>query len=422
MTIYLICLLLTSLWIYEFFFKKKYFSVLTYIWSGIIFPLFLYQLGWSDLIDNSNSKMFNYIFIWLTICIIFYFVLSYNDQPHPLEIYDQICITSFGKIILPLLNIGFILLYLIENYIGSRSFIPGLQKIDIHTFSAPIISYLTNMPFVVMVFDYYAYKATKNKRYWLLIITIFFIPVVTRSARMQMMISAVQFISLLFFIELPGAMKNLKAKKNFRRIKRIVIIIGIATIIGLTQFTNYRMNHYGKYNYSFADNIGYTGPKMFEFFAPYYGYFPLSFNNLKINLARPVVHNYIGLYSFNCFYFGILQLDNLLGISVTGNIKDRLITNPSATVPTGFWDFYFDFNYLCFIPMIVAFVICYYFLKKSKKEKKRLTYRTLYFWYIPLWFFMSFQNVIFGSTIIVAGILLSFLIRYSFVIKHFGCF
>lgn len=416
MVIYSICALLTITWTYEFFVKKNYFGALTYIWAGIVFPLFMYQLGWSKLIDTSNSEMFNYIFICLTICIIFYLLSTKGIRPRPISSNQRISITKTGKVISPILNIGFLLLYLIENYLGSGSFVPGLQKIDIHTYAAPIISYLTNTPFLVLAFDYYAFKATKKKKYWVWILLVVAIPFITRSSRMQMMIGALQFISLLLFIEAPGAITSLRARKNYKRIKRILIGVGIVAVIGLTQFTNYRMNHYGVYNFSYADLIGFNGPKQLAFLAPYYGYFPLSFNNLKINLTRLVSHNYIGLYSFSCLFFGVFQLDNLLGIDTLGNIKNRIVTHSAATVPTGFWDFYYDFDYLCFIPMLVAFFICYWLLKKSKRENNRLTFRTLYFWFIPLWFFMSFQNVIFSSTIIIAGVLIEIIIRRSFLI------
>lgn len=416
MAIYSICALLTITCIFEFFVKKNYFGALTYIWAGIVFPLFMYQLGWSRLIDTSNSSMFNYIFICLTVCIIIYLLSTKGIRLRPISENQRISITKTGKVISPILNIGFLLFYLIENYLGSGSFVPGLQKIDIHTYAAPIISYLTNTLFLVLAFDYYAFKATKKKKYWVWILLVVAIPFITRSSRLQMMIGAIQFISLLLFIEAPGAITTLRARKNYKRIKRILIGVGIVAVIGLTQFTNYRMNHYGVYNFNYADLIGYTGPEQLAFLAPYYGYFPLSFNNLKINLTRLVSHNYIGLYSFSCLYFGVFQLDNLFGIDIIGNINNRIVTHSAATVPTGFWDFYYDFDYLCFIPMLVAFIICYWLLNKSKRENSRLTFRTLYFWFIPLWFFMSFQNVIFSSTIIVAGVLIEIIIRRSFLI------
>ena len=414
-----VCALMTLVWAYQFFLKKNYFGALTYIWAGVFVPLFLYQLGWSRLINTSVSGMFNYIFIWLAVITLLYLALARNRKPRPIAADSRILLTETGKMLSPVLNGGFLILYLLENYLGSGSLVPALQEIDIHTYSAPVISYLTNTPFLVVAFDYYAYKATRELRYWLWILMIFATPIVTRSSRLQLMINAVQFVSLLLFVEASVAMKSRRARKRYRQLKRSIVVLGAAAVIGLIQFTNYRMNHYGVYSFQYADLIEYDGPKALTFLAPYYGYFPLSFNNLKINiLKRSVPHNYIGLYSFTCFFFGLLQLDNLLGISTQGHIAHRLVTHGAATVPTGFWDFYYDYGILCFIPIAVGMMVCYRFLKRAKKEKRRLTYRTLYFWFVPLWFFMSFQNILFGSTIMVAGILIKMVIRRSFVVKE----
>ena len=180
------------------------------------------------------------------------------------------------------------------------------------------------------------------------------------------------------------------------------------------------MNHFGKYNLTYDTEIRYTGPEWLAFLSPYYGYFPLSFNNLNANmLIRDVTHNYIGLYSFGCFYFGIFQLDNLLGIDVYAYERGSYITSLSASVPTGFWEYYYDFGYLCFIPVISAFAICYFFLINSAKEKSKIVYRCQYFWYVPLWFLMSFQNTMFLPTSIITGIFLYFIIDNSFYIKQY---
>lgn len=418
MIIYIVCAVMTIAWVQQFFVKKDHYCALTYIWAGIYVPLFFYQLGWSRLIDRHDSGMFNYIFIMLAVLTLVFTYITKGMKPAKILPDQKIRITSTGRTLLPILNIGFVGLYLIENYLGSGSFIPGLQHIDIHTYSAPIISYLTNSPFIVMAADYYAFKATKKKKYLLWVLVVMVIPFITRSARMQMMICAVQFVSLFLFFEAASALNSIRQRKNYRRTKRIIIIVGMVAVIGLLNYTNYRMNHYGVYSFSYSDLIGYDGPEWASFMAVYYGYFPLSFNNLKINILNRVInHNFIGLYSFTCFYFGVLQLDNILGIDTNGHLFGKLVTQTNATVPTGFWDYYYDYDILCFIPVIVAFLLCYDFLKKANKEKTRLTYRSLYFWFVPLWFFMSFQNVLFESTVIIAGALLLFVIQTSFEVE-----
>jgi hypothetical protein len=171
--------------------------------------------------------------------------------------------------------------------------------------------------------------------------------------------------------------------------------------------------------YTYASGIMYTGPKWLTWIAPFYGYFPLSFNNLKINIInRTISHNYIGLYSFAALYFGIFQLDNVLGISTNAFLQNRLITNGLATVPTAFWEYYYDFGMLFFIPLIVALLITRIFEKRASKEQNKLTYRTLYFWYVSYWFFTSFQNTLFLSTMIVVGIITYFVIKRSFYLMN----
>lgn len=80
-----------------------------------------------------------------------------------------------------------------------------------------------------------------------------------------------------------------------------------------------------------------------------------------------MTHNYIGLYSFFSLYFGLFQVDNLLGIDTAGQLKGRLVTNGLATVPTAFWDYYYDFGLLLVIPIIVAILISYNF-EKNREE------------------------------------------------------
>lgn len=414
MIINILCIIVTLWWIYIFFIKKIKFSLLTYIWAGIYIPLLLYQLNWSKLVDTRNSFYFNYIFIVLTILLVFYEYITRSKEPSRLEKNQKIVLTEKGKIIIPLINIIFIFLYLLENYIGSKSLFPALKHIDIHTYYLPIISYFTNCQYLVLVSDYYYYKATKNKKYLLLILIVFLIPIVTRSSRMQAVQNIVSLFSIILFLE------GVKYRfKNYKKLRKILIVIFIVSIVLLNNYTNYRTSHYGKYkNISYLDEIKFTGPKKLSFLAIYYGYFPMSFNNLKINLlGRNVSHNYIGLYSFTCLYFGIFQIDNLLGINPYGASTNKLVSTSAATVTTGFWEFYYDYGLFLFIPIMVSFYVCGKFLKKAIKEKNKLTYRTLYFWYVPLWFFMSFQNVVFSSVLIIVGIFTYLVIKNCFDVK-----
>ena len=412
-----ICVIETLLFFNVCINRKEHYSAITYIWMGITFPLILYLLRWSDLIDEKIEWMFIYIFICFTITSGFYAVITKGLKPSRLKKEDVIVITSSGKSLIPLANLLFIFFYLLESKIGTGYLIPSLHQYDDHTLSVRFISYFTRSLFAVVAADFYAYKATKKKRYIICMLFVLLMPVLTRYSRMSTFMDTVRLVSLFLFIDSQNVIEKAKDRLRKKRVRRIVIVITGIIMIAFIAFTNYRMSSFGKYDLIYSESIRYTGPKWLSFFAPYYGYFPLSFNNLNINLRRAVNHNFLGLYSFASLTFGILHLHTMLGISTNGHISGRYVTSNSATVPTGFWDFYYDYDILCFIPMIVAFMICYWILKKASREKSRLTFRTLYSWYIPTWLMMSFQNVLFGSTLLVTGVIIIFLINKCFVIK-----
>ena len=110
-------------------------------------------------------------------------------------------------------------------------------------------------------------------------------------------------------------------------------------------------------------------------------------------------------------------MDNLLGIDSQGSFANAIITNGAANVPTAFWDFYYDYGFLFIIPLVIAFFVSNYFLKKASKEKNKLIFRTLYFWNAPMWFFLSFQNFMFGPTTLVVALLIFFIINEAFVVR-----
>lgn len=391
-------------------FLKDYYGVNTFIALGIIIPLILYFLNWSTLITSRRSLWFDYIFIVLIVVSVFYALAVRNVKLVGLRANERIEITSNGRILIPFMNVIYVLAYLLENYLGSHTLFPNLNHVDIHTYAAPILSYVTSSGFVILALDLYNWKATRKVRNLFAFAVVLLLPTISRSARMQMMQAAVQIIALYFFI------RNANPRKRHPQNKVLTTIVLTAFVfvggVGLMVFTNYRMNHFGQYSLSYTSIIGYSGPKWLEFLSPYYGYFPLSFNNLNINLlSLHVSHDFLGLYSFACLFFGIFQMDNLFGISTQGAVNGILVTSTAATVPTGFWEFYYDYGILLFIPIVVAFVICAFLKIKAAHERSGMVYRTLYFFYIPLWFLMSFQNVLFGTNIIISMILIAVLIH-----------
>lgn len=421
MIIYVLCLIVLIFWIYIFFLKKNYLNVITFIFWGIFFPLFLYQLDWSYLIDNNNDNIFNYIFVMVAMITIIYSLITANVKPYLLDSNKTIEITQLGTNIATFLNVLFILLYLLENYLSSGSIFPGLVGIDVHNkASVSVISYITNASFLFLAFDLLAYKATKKKKYIIWLVIIILIPIITRSARMAMLMSLFQLVSLYVAI-FPRNNSLMTKKEKIYRFARNIIILGliVAFLFGIMSFTNYRMSHYGKYNITYADTIGWIGPNFLQSLAPYYGYFPLSFNNLKINIINQVIHpNYLGIYSFIGLYFGLFHIDRLFGIDGNLYSENNLITNGAANVPTGFWNFYYDYGILFFIPFVFALIILSFFLFNTKNLKHGLACTVLYCWYAVSFFFMSFQNTLFTSISIIDGILIYIIIKYSFRINQ----
>ena len=413
MIVNIACTIIFVLWVFMFFACKKPYHLVTYVFWGVFFPLYLYQLNWSGLIDSSENSTFDLIFVVLAVLVMIYSLSSYRKKTIA-PIVGSICVTRFGKQLALPINFIYIFLYLIENYLGSGSFIPGLVGIDIHTYSAPIISYFTNAQFLVLAFDYFYFKATKKKNYIVFMLGIILVPVLTRFARMTIVMSLLQIGSLILFCELNRIKAGLKSIRHSKKIRILLIVIAIGGFIAMSRFTQYRMDVHNA-GYTYASGIMYTGPEWLSWIAPFYGYFPLSFNNLKINIInRTISHDYVGLYSFAALYFGILQLDNVLGISTNAFLENRLITHGLATVPTAFWEYYYDFGMFFFIPIIVALLITRRFEKRASNEQNKLTYHTLYFWYVSYWFFTSFQNTLFLSTMIVVGIITHFVIKRSF--------
>lgn len=402
---FLICILFG---LYSFNIKKDYFNIFIFVVIGVYLPLLLYMAKWSDLIYIEVSNKFYLIFIYLNISLIISFLLikhNKNDKSF------KFCLRNRRKF--DLVNIIYVLLYLLENYIGSKTIFPTMNNIDIHTFSAPIISFITKNLYIILVFNLMFYLYTKKKKYILYIITLVLIPIITRGARMQVLIAISQVIVFLLYY-----LYSNREKYNFRIKKHNIILMGVLGIFlinFMVNYTDYRMNHFGKYDLKYENTIKYTGPKFMGKVLPvYYGYFPISFNNLNINISlNNIKHNYIGIYSFKSLNYGVLQLDNLLGIEPYKPENTAIVTSKSATVPTGFYDYYYDFGVFCFIPIIFSIII-YIFLYKKSKSSGSVYWKVVYCYYMPLWIFISFQNTLY-NTAIPAGIVLLFIFCKIFI-------
>ena len=153
--------------------------------------------------------------------------------------------------------------------------------------------------------------------------------------------------------------------------------------------------------------------------APYYGYFPLSFNNLKVNkLNVESDYNMIGLSTFVFFYYSLLHLHHFFDIPVYAASMNRtFISSNSATVATGFWEFYYDFGIFLFLPISIMLIIAVVLLNKGNKENG-ITYKILYLWYIGLIFFQSFMNVVFGPSTIFTYAFIYMIFKNIFKINN----
>ena len=404
--------------LYKIIVKKDYFNISVYIAIGVHFPFILYLMNWSILIDPNISVMVFYILSCLNIFIVISNILiggSINNFPFDFSI-------KRNKRVVFAVNCMYLLIVLLENYIGSGFLLPAIHGVDIHTYSAPILSYFSESLYTMLIINFlYLYKS-KDKSFLIWIIILTSIPLIGKSSRMIVLVSLVQLLSFGLFLYFNDK-KYKKSKSSFLNSKRKKILV-IASLIFVVFFmvflTEYRWGGYGQVQVSYSNSIGYTGPKIFEdTLAVFYGYFPLSYNNLNLNIVnRSVEHNYIGLYTYKGLFFGLLRLHNIFDLNPYQPDVGKYFKTGSATVLTGFYDFYYDFGVLSFIPILTATIIYYLIKKNVLKNRRSIFSYALYFLWVPLWLFMSFQNVIYDSTLIIRIIILYLLINYFFKIKR----
>lgn len=177
---------------------------------------------------------------------------------------------------------------------------------------------------------------------------------------MNIVIAIVQLLCLYTLFAKNNLLYKRKDYKLFKN--SIISILCMCLAVSLMALTNYRMSHYGMYDINYADTTGWNGPTFLKWLAPYYGYFPLSFNNLKINLANRVInHNYLGLYSFNSLYFGIFHIDRLFGIDSNAANSNNLITNSAAMFQLVFGSFIMTMEFYSSYHSYVHCLYCFSF-------------------------------------------------------------
>lgn len=400
------------------FWKKRYFDSATYICIGICIPLVLYLFKWSELITEGPSWQFCLIFVFLFLGSS---VLLMSKRSISLQ---GTYVIRMKSIAIDCLNVFWLMAALMENYIGTGMFFPALRGIDVHLRQVPLLLYITRAVYAIVAVDIVCYFLKGKKKYLIWVGLHLLLPIISASSRMMSVVTAVQGASLFLFLWMNGyGIKKAKAvsrrkqrKLRWYHIVTILILAGCA-VYYLVNVGIKRMNHYGLYALLYSNGIKYTGP-LGEIGAWLYGYFALSFDNLNESIIRGMESpNLLGLYSFPSLYFGLLQFDNIFGL--ISDLPQKVCASKvsAALVPTGFWNFYYDFGILFFIPLCIAFTVEYYIKRKTRTSKRKLEWVAIYFYFVPQWCFMSFTNTIFDVTAI-STVIITYLAIHALVKKY----
>lgn len=401
--------------------KGDYFSILTYVVWGIYLPMFLFFAGWSVLFLTPIQDDFYWIFIVFNmLLLLFQFVDPIVKLPRRLRFSYKL-----GPVFLVVVDSIYLLAMFIENYMGSGKILPGLAGIDIHTFHAPLFFYITGATYIVVALNTLA--ALDGKK-WLLSFDILVVVLLFfgKSARMDAFIAIVECISLVAFIGITEAINGAKERsdKGPSKIKKVITAVLVSIVLLFVvqagiNIGNNRMNSYGRYDITYGDGIGYSGPELFgDALSLYYGYFPFSFYNLNNNIACVGQQGtFAGVNSYRSLYFGVLQFDNLFNVPLNEANDSKVIVTKGATVTTGFWDFYYDYGCYCMIPLAITLGI-YILLRHSlaNNHRKSPTCIIAYFYWVPLWFFMSFNDTVWDTCVLINLLLIAVISKRAFTL------
>ena len=397
--------------------KKNIFGLGTIINFSVNLNFILYLCKWSRFIETEPSISMYILIDSIVIIFIVIMLLSKSPVNKLLANTERIILKDInffnGKVNLYILiNIIYILLFLLENYIGSGNMFPYLFGIDIHTYSAPLISFVTRAVYVMIFLNYISYENYKQKRFLIfLVIDILLFPVL-RGGRINIFMALMQFG--LFYI-----MYNLKNILKNKRILVVIFSLGIMLIISGVYIGNKRVEknlegHELQQVITYKDHIKYSGPVDSMGILPwYYGYFPMSFANLDKTIQY-IDDNQLrtyGLYTVRPILVGLLELDNIIpnykDIEYASSLAQYYTT--AATVRTGFMEFYLDFGKLAGIGIAIYALIGLFMYNVINKN---IYIISAYAFFAGCWFFMSFQNMMIDVTTLY-GLIYLFLI-YKF--------
>lgn len=399
--------------------RGDFLNWLTFMVLGIDLPLVLFLQGWSTWIYGPVSFNFYLVFVLLHLVLLGTFVVEHfpGTRTYALDYSPFKLALRRGTIPIGLLNLAIAAAYIVENRICTGEWFPAAQGIQEHVFHASGFVYVTNSQYFVLVVDVLAYFISHKRRYVGYAAALVLMPMITRASRMD---SAIEVVGLAAFV---GYYLACQAPSRDRRLSRRLPALTLAAVaaFGLIAFmvdtgTN-RMNHFGRYDYLYSDYIGYTGPSVLgEVGAWYYGYFPMSFNNLNYNIAlnSPATGNWFGLNSFRALHYGIFHI-SWFGVPTDIANSSKIVLNSASAVATGFWDFWFDYGVFCFVPMVVSAALYLFMKRRLCRPNKSIALAAVFFYWISLWAFMSFQNTAYFDMVFNNMILTCLALWYYFV-------
>lgn len=397
--------------------KKNIFGMGTIINIAVNLNFFLFLMNWSDFMTK-EPQLGTYIII-NSILIIFIIVMLLSKSPveklarsKEYIVLKDIRIFKNKINMYVFINITYIILFFLENYIGSENLLPNLFGIDIHTYSAPLISFVTRSVYVMLILNYICYENFKEKKYIVFfVIDLILFPVI-RGARMNLFMSFFEFGIFFTMYNLSYLMKNKKLIISL--VLSVIILVGVGITVGNKRIEKQLEGAGIEENLTYGDFIRYSGPEDPMGILPwYYGYFPMSYANLDKTIERIDNEGYrtYGIYTVRPILVGLLQFDNLIpnypDLDLINEVSEYYTS--SATVSTGFAEFYLDFGKLAFIGIaIYAFIS----LAIYNGIKKNINYLALYGLIAGAWFFMAFQNTMIEVITLYSSIYLLLLFRF----------
>lgn len=285
-----------------------------------------------------------------------------------------------------------IVIQLILNYLNSGYFIPTLylkrlqlQGVEFHTINVTFWGLVIETTWIFIVgIGIINARIQKSKFIWSITTLSLLTPVLTRFSRMSVMLGLI----LVFFILYDLA----KSRRVFYL--RLLIIAIVFSLLG-TYLMWYRWSAGGKYKVSIAKDIQYKGnPGPLEAYATFYGYFPLSFENIDrfVKKNKDDLEPAYGAYTFRPILAGVFKIQRIFP-NFPMHEQFKKLRDPltgAATVPTAVPEFTVDFGFkLSFIPMLIYALIGLFLYIDGRRDA---LIRVLYFVFAYSYILSAFQN------------------------------